>query len=102
MPKPDFSQRKSGLPRRVSFSVYDSPQNKRKVHKQGIKLPLYKNRSFSLPPLERVAVYAAESSDCVTSSAFSDGAGSAHKCQATYIWEGLKVHIFFFCLFEIP
>lgn len=48
---------------------YTTAHRTTRVHKPGIKLPLYKNRSLSSPPqLERFAVYATESSDCVTSS----------------------------------
>lgn len=83
-------------------------KGKNRVHKQGIKLPLYKNRSFSkcffflfLFPLEHFfyCLCNKESSDCVTSSAFPDYTFWTYNCQATHILEGSKSLVFFFFLF---
>lgn len=64
------------LSNKLFHNVYDSPQKKRenRVHKQGIKLPLYKNRSFSkcffffsfFSPLEHFTIYATKNAVIVS------------------------------------
>lgn len=66
---------KEAFPQRIQQPTEE--QGKNRVHKRGIKLPLYKNRSFPSVFLsflfEHFTVLCnKESSDCVTSSAFPD------------------------------
>lgn len=85
------------LPRRISFSTtyttaHGRKRGKNRVHKQGIKLPLYKNRSFSkcfffslfFSTWTFYRLCNKESSDCVTSSAFPDYTFWTYNCQATH------------------
>lgn len=88
------------LPRRRSSSTYDKPTKQKRVHKQGIKLPLYKNRSFFfLPPSPHLKILLFMRQKAVIVSwarPFLITAGSAHKTPGNAV--GRNCLFFFFFL----
>lgn len=100
------------LPRRISFSTtyttaHGRKRGKNRVHKQGIKLPLYKNRSFSkcffffsfFFPLEHFTVYATKKAVIVSQAQLFLITLFEHTIAKQHIhFGGFKVLTFYFFL----